>query len=1084
MRSGEVLDGVVRQLRRQLGDAPTDGELLARFADLRDEGAFEALVRRHGGLVFGVAGRQLGDRQSAEDVFQATFLALARQARRLGRPVSLVNWLYTVALRQARKARLADMRRTARHNRLTPAAASTDPLSEITARELVAVIDDELARLPETYRLPLLLCAIEGLSREEAAARLGWSPGAVKGRLERGREMLRTRLEARGLAVPAVMASLLATDAYAVPAAVIAATNRAAVAALTAPAAWGSLKLLTAFAAMLTGVGTVALVAQASREHERPEFEAPQPPVAHAPGSPDAAPRVDREGVPLPPGVMARMGSSRMRPAGAIDLSPDGRLVAGIGSSGLRIWDTTTGKLVRRLDGGCGFRPAVRFSVDGQQVLHTTQTKDGPITFLRRDYATGRELLRVELGSASVVDAVVISPSARRIAVSGQRSKEVRVYDTDTGKEIQRLAFTGPRAFGLGISHDDRSLAIADCRDEMDIYDLPTGQRTAALKDPGKQFCMASFAPDGQMLCTLTEWREGRQVSLWDVATGTPRHRPAVSNPVLDFNGFTFSPDGKAIAIGSLSARLTLFDTATGRELRRCQGATQILSTAYSRDGRTIAGLTNFGTIALWETQSGTLLPASADPVTEVRNVWFADDGRRLIGVGVSGPAVAWDGVTGRELRRASELPQTEEFQKLSPDERTVAGVTPEGAIHVGDAATGQVRLTLRGDKPFVPYAVHFSPDARKLFATDRDRVIWIWDLADGRPLHRLTGHNNYADVLAVSPDGRWLASASSYPDFGDDFSVRLWDMATYREVRRLQLRAGSVWDIAFSPDSSRIAAVGGPKGRGSDHGEVKVWDVASGTETRGFGGHAGRTSAVAFSPDGRTLATGSDDTTVRLWEVRTGGERDRFTGHARTIDSLAFAPDSKTLAAASSEAPVYLWEVFTRAAAKSLTVADAEQAWVDLLAADAKVGFRAVRRLIAAPESAVALLKPRLKPAAAPDLRRVHDLIRQLDSPRFAERQKAANELEKLADQAVTALHAALQGETAAEVRQTLQRLLDRIEAGTPETLRAIRTVEVLEHIATPVAREHLKTLAGGQPGAEPTVAAAAALKRLEKRP
>src|SRR5438128_876406 len=235
MRSGEVLDSVVRHLRRQLGDAPTDGELLAQFANSRDEAAFTALVQRHGGLVFGVARRQLGDRQSAEDVFQATFLALAKQARRLGRPASLVNWLYTVALRQARKTRLAAMRRAARHDRLTPAAPSPDPLSEITARELVAVIDEELARLPEAYRLPLLLCAVEGLSRDEAAARLGWSPGAVKGRLERGRELLRTRLEARGLAVPAVLASVLVTDAHAVPSAVIAATSRAAVAALTAP---------------------------------------------------------------------------------------------------------------------------------------------------------------------------------------------------------------------------------------------------------------------------------------------------------------------------------------------------------------------------------------------------------------------------------------------------------------------------------------------------------------------------------------------------------------------------------------------------------------------------------------------------------------------------------------------------------------------------------------------------------------------------------------------------------------------------------------------------------------------------------
>src|SRR5437773_7897871 len=134
MRSGEVLDSVVRQLRRQLGDAPTDGELLEQFASSRDEAAFAALVRRHGGLVFGVARRQLGDRQSAEDVFQATFLALARQAPRLGRPASLVNWLYTVALRNARQARVSAARRHARHAQLTPVAPA-DPLAEATGRQ-------------------------------------------------------------------------------------------------------------------------------------------------------------------------------------------------------------------------------------------------------------------------------------------------------------------------------------------------------------------------------------------------------------------------------------------------------------------------------------------------------------------------------------------------------------------------------------------------------------------------------------------------------------------------------------------------------------------------------------------------------------------------------------------------------------------------------------------------------------------------------------------------------------------------------------------------------------------------------------
>src|SRR5262245_45631886 len=129
------------------------------------------------------------------------------------------------------------------------------------------------------------------------------------------------------------------------PPALVSATSRAALAALTAPAAWLSLKSLAAATMLLTSLGTVALVAaQASRESERPEVENPQPPVAHAPGSLDPVPRVDREGVPLPPGVLARMGSSRMRPASAIDLSPDGRSIAAIGGSGLKIWDAATGK--------------------------------------------------------------------------------------------------------------------------------------------------------------------------------------------------------------------------------------------------------------------------------------------------------------------------------------------------------------------------------------------------------------------------------------------------------------------------------------------------------------------------------------------------------------------------------------------------------------------------------------------------------------------------------------------------------------------------------------------------------------------
>jgi hypothetical protein len=162
---------------------------------------------------------------------------------------------------------------------------------------------------------------------------------------------------------------------------------------------------------------------------------------------------------------------------------------------------------------------------------------------------------------------------------------------------------------------------------------------------------------------------------------------------------------------------------------------------------------------------------------------------------------------------------------------------------------------------------------------------------------------------------------------------------------------------------------------------------------------------------------------------------------------------------------------------------AELQHAWTALAGGDAKAAFQAIRRLVAAPEPAVAFLRERLKPAAAAAAAQVRALIRRLDSERFAERQQAAQELEPLADAAAAQLRAALKDAASPEVRQALQGLLDKVEAGTPESLRAIRAIEVLEYIATSAAREHLKALAGGTAGATLTQAATAALKRLEGR-
>ncbi len=205
IRAEPILHHIRRLVGRPLRDPAGDAALLDRFIHQGDEAAFRALVARHGPMVLGVCRRVLHHLADAEDAFQATFLVLARKAATLRHPDALAAWLHGTARRLALKCRQTDARRRDREQRrppTSPPSTTTDPLEQLSAREMLLVLDEELQRLPEAYRLPLILCYLEGHTQEEAARMLGWTSGSVKGRLERGRARLHTRLVRRGLSLP------------------------------------------------------------------------------------------------------------------------------------------------------------------------------------------------------------------------------------------------------------------------------------------------------------------------------------------------------------------------------------------------------------------------------------------------------------------------------------------------------------------------------------------------------------------------------------------------------------------------------------------------------------------------------------------------------------------------------------------------------------------------------------------------------------------------------------------------------------------------------------------------------------------
>jgi len=186
----------------------SDACLLERFIRCRDEDSFAALVGRHGPLVYGVCRRLLADAGAAEDCFQATFLVLARRAPSLDGRRPLANWLHAVAYRTSVKARQSAARRRAHQLQLLSLATVPAP-EEKPWIELRPLLDEELNRLPEKYRAPLVLCFLEGKSHQQAARELGWPSGSMSRRMNRARELLRRRLARRGLTLSTGLLFLL-----------------------------------------------------------------------------------------------------------------------------------------------------------------------------------------------------------------------------------------------------------------------------------------------------------------------------------------------------------------------------------------------------------------------------------------------------------------------------------------------------------------------------------------------------------------------------------------------------------------------------------------------------------------------------------------------------------------------------------------------------------------------------------------------------------------------------------------------------------------------------------------------------------
>ncbi len=617
-----------------------------------------------------------------------------------------------------------------------------------------------------------------------------------------------------------------------------------------------------------------------------------------------AEPARDRFGDPLPDGAVARLGSLRLRNEYPIlhgAFSADGKTLIVCDSNGLSVWDPATGKAVRRvaIQNVVAVRHR-RFSADGQTLIQSGY--DNVLRFL--DTATGAERHTFNHASHGPIQALDVSRDGKRLVAIHQAS--IALWDVPSGKLLHE--FKGPRIvplspYGLvALTPDGKQLVLPHSDGSLHLIDTASGKEVVTFEmPPNRPGVPASLrvqrlalSPDGRYLAygggssplTVCELNTGKRVRELTRSAGL-------------LAGLAFTPNGRFLAVEDYTG-MHLFGVLSGKEIRKLSrppGASRTL--IFSPDGRTLAALGGGHTIDLWDVADDRQPYPPIGHPSLLQTLVFFPDGKRLVATDGSGGMIVWDIASGRDLAHLrngspSLFPVVDEDGERL---RFLSSTT----VFRWDPLTGrQVGQTFLAGQAL--NALALSPDGRSVASmtfqpTPPRRQLHLSDLQDGKA-RRLPGLPEQAWVSQVvfASDSRRLAAASS------DGGLHVWDRDTGQLVRQWKAdmpgrRSGQ---LAFAADGRSLADF---------DGVIRLREIASGGSRLQIAVPAGLLS-LAYSPDGRFLACGQGDGMVRIYGAVTGKELAQWQGKQGGIRALAFRRDGHLLASGGENGTILIWNV------------------------------------------------------------------------------------------------------------------------------------------------------------------------------
>ncbi len=815
----------------------------------------------------------------------------------------------------------------------------------------------------------------------------------------------------------------------------------------------------------------------------------------------------DRYGDPLPAGAVARLGTVRLRKRGAFAqcyFSSDGHVMATTpsrsllgGISCMYLWDLKTGRLIRTVRSTKTSDNALFHSIafmPDDKCLISADATGRVIAFW--EVQSGKELRRLTVDSRgdedSTLNTIALSSDGRMLAC-GLTGGAITVIDLESKKQMLKSLGTKDRddIESLAFTADGMFLASLDARNHVSLMDVRTGKTHSHFKI--EQSTRVILAPDARHVAaiTLREDRTSWALNQWDVASG--KKKRLFEGSTRDFwDELCYSNDGKMLVGIEQSKGLVEFrNVAAGRLIRSFNISIKEFLTGIvlSPDQKILVCYGDDASyLGLWDTVNRKPIldfPGDTYPPSDLN--WSADGKRLAAG---PGDLFIWD-VTqqtlinrfalSRDLRRDLFL----KF-RFSPRYDRAAGAD-EDKLVILDIGTKRRITEIHGQNQ-QRSTFNFSPSGEYLATTGLDGIVNVWEANSGKRIIRIDTRAQSTRVswLLYTPDGKTLATGDG------PLTVHLWDLASGRHLvkmegnkqRQRERFTDERWQCCFTHDGQTLFV--------SSSSQLVVWDFRNRREIDFFcenenpeWRHIG-TTPVSVSADDRIVAWVGSTNKLRLWERASGRLVYSFND---VYSDFAFAPEIQLLATGcDSDGSILIWDLvnlFLREQrhADGEKPRSIEQALEDLAKPDARCAYQAIGLLASNESEALAVFDKHLYPVPEAKAKEITAWLKDLDNVDFSVRENATRCLKDLRESARPFLERVLVGSPTAESRRRIQSLLDLLDPLSGDSLRDVRSVQVLEYLGTPEAIRRLRRLEEGYSEARLTKEAKAALTRLKQR-